>query len=95
MSQPQTGTSTLERTDTEIDPTTGEPRLSHLVAPKDGKTGAVLAMEARFNGTPVTALCGHTFVPSRDPQAFPVCQACNEILKIKTGEEHGDQVPQG
>ncbi len=47
-------------------------RLSHYV-PKDK------LMEAMVNGTPVVALCGKVWVPSRDPQKFPVCPECKEI----------------
>lgn len=89
MTQPSGGTITLTRPDTEIDPTTGEPRLSHIIPPKDGKEGHVRIMEARIEGTPLTALCGHIVVPSRDPKAFPNCQRCIEIFKANTGEEEG------
>jgi hypothetical protein len=30
-------------------------------------------------GTPVRALCGKVWVPSRDPQKFPVCPECKEL----------------
>lgn len=80
-------TSTIEQT--EIDPTTGGPRSAHIIAPKDGVAGHVLAMEARFEGTPVTALCGHVFVPQRDPKALPTCQACVDIFEEKTGAQDG------
>ena len=36
-------------------------------------------MEAMVNGTPVVALCGKVWIPSRDPQKFPVCPECKEI----------------
>jgi len=36
-------------------------------------------MEAMVTGTPVKALCGKVWVPSRDPQRFPVCPTCKEI----------------
>ncbi len=36
-------------------------------------------MEALVNGTPVTALCGKTWVPSRDPKRYPVCPTCQEL----------------
>jgi hypothetical protein len=35
--------------------------------------------EAQVNGTPVRALCGKVWVPSRDPQRFPICPECKEI----------------
>jgi len=47
-------------------------RLSHFV-PKDK------LMEAMVNGTPVVALCGKVWVPSRDPEKYPVCPECKEI----------------
>ena len=47
-------------------------RFSHYV-PKDKLTGAMV------EGTPVVALCGKVWVPSRDPQRFPVCPECKDI----------------
>lgn len=47
-------------------------RLSHYV-PKDK------LMEAMVNGTPVIALCGKVWIPSRDPEKYPVCPECKEI----------------
>jgi hypothetical protein len=38
-------------------------------------------MEAMVNGTPVRALCGKVWVPSRDPKRFPVCPECKEIYE--------------
>jgi hypothetical protein len=36
-------------------------------------------MQAMVEGTPVRALCGKLWVPSRDPERFPVCPECKEI----------------
>jgi hypothetical protein len=47
-------------------------RFSHYV-PKDKLT------EAMVMGTPVTALCGKVWVPSRDPKKYPVCPTCKEL----------------
>ncbi|WP_246004171.1 DUF3039 domain-containing protein [Nocardioides marmoriginsengisoli] len=58
-------------------------RFSHYV-PKDK------LMEAMVNGTPVIALCGKVWVPSRDPQKFPVCPDCKEIW-----ESMQDGTPEG
>ena len=30
-------------------------------------------------GTPVVALCGKVWVPSRNPDKYPVCPECKEI----------------
>lgn len=47
-------------------------RFSHYV-PREKLT------EAMVMGTPVVALCGKVWVPSRDPERFPVCPECKEI----------------
>jgi hypothetical protein len=33
------------------------------------------------NGTPVVALCGKVWVPSRDPKKFPICPDCKRIYE--------------
>jgi hypothetical protein len=47
-------------------------RYSHFVD-KDKLT------EAMVMGTPVVALCGKIWVPSRNPEKYPVCPECKEI----------------
>lgn len=37
--------------------------------------------EAHVMGTPIVALCGYVWVPSRDPQKLPVCPACAEVYE--------------
>lgn len=36
---------------------------------------------AIVHGGTVTALCGVQFLPLRDPQRYPVCQRCAELLE--------------
>lgn len=36
---------------------------------------------ALIEGTPVKALCGKIWVPSRDPNKFPICPTCKELFK--------------
>ncbi len=38
-------------------------------------------MRSLVNGTPVRAICGKVWVPSRDPKKFPVCPECKEIYE--------------
>jgi len=58
-------------------------RFSHYV-PKDKLT------EAMVMGTPVIALCGKVWVPSRAPEKFPVCPECKEIWEsMKPGGDNG------
>jgi hypothetical protein len=35
--------------------------------------------DAMVFGTPVVALCGKKWVPTRNPENFPVCPECKEI----------------
>ena len=56
-----------------------EPLQAHIVKTGPGESATAKVMEARIFGTPVEALCGHVWVPSRDPKQLPLCQACKEI----------------
>ena len=77
----------------EIDPTTGEPRCSHIVAGTDRHTGIELVMLARVEGVPVTALCGYTWVPSRDPKAYPLCSRCRDIREAVRPDQDPSEIP--
>ena len=61
---------------------TGEPAMAHIVKTEPDESAAAKVLEARIYGTPVEALCGHVWVPSRDPKQLPVCQACKEIYDM-------------
>lgn len=37
--------------------------------------------DSAVNGTPLVALCGKVWVPSRDPKKYPVCPECKEIFE--------------
>lgn len=61
-------------------------KFSHYV-PKDELT------EAMVMGTPVIALCGKVWTPSRDPERFPICPECKDIwesMDDDSGEPSGD-----
>jgi hypothetical protein len=66
-----------------------DPRFSHIVGPiytDEGKiSGSARVTEAMIMGTPVEALCGYTWVPSRNPDRYPLCPRCKEINK-RTGD---------
>lgn len=47
-------------------------RFAHYV-----KKGKIL--ESAVSGKAVRALCGKKWVPSRDPEKFPICPVCKEI----------------
>ena len=38
-------------------------------------------VESAVTGKAVRALCGKKWVPSRDPQKFPICPICKEIYE--------------
>ena len=44
-------------------------------------------VDSMVTGTPVTALCGKVWVPSRDPERFPTCPECQQIWEsMKAGD---------
>ncbi len=55
-------------------------RFSHFVE-KEKLT------EAMVLGTPVIALCGKVWVPSRDPQKYPTCPECQEVWDSMKDDE--------
>jgi hypothetical protein len=67
---------------TDEDTETGEPPVAHIVKTDPGESAAAKVLEARIYGTPLEALCGHVWVPSRDPKQLPVCQKCKEIYDV-------------
>ena len=48
-------------------------RFSHYVRKEDILRSAV-------DGVPVTALCGKKWLPGRDPEKYPVCPQCKEMM---------------
>lgn len=54
-------------------------RFAHYVTP------ASAIVEAMVTGTPCVALCGKVWIPSRDPQRYPVCPTCAEIKRERYG----------
>lgn len=68
---------------------------THIVWGGPGVSGAALVMEARVNGTPVMALCGYTWVPSRNPEKHPRCSKCDEIFEqIRDGSDNVNNDPE-
>ncbi len=61
---------------------TGEPLLAHIIKTDPGENAAAKVLEARIYGTPLEALCGHVWVPSRDPRQLPICEKCKGIYDM-------------
>lgn len=82
---------TLTREDTRTRLSTGDgdhERLAHYVWGPDPRAQIT---EAMINGTPVRALCGKVWVPSRDASRYPVCPECAEIkAALQSGAGSGD-----
>jgi hypothetical protein len=68
--------------DTEEVLQTGEPIAAHIVKTDPGENAAAKVLEARIYGTPLEALCGHVWVPSRDPKRLPLCEQCKSIYEL-------------
>lgn len=71
--------SDLQERTAPVDVDTGDhERFSHYVRKDQIVASAV-------TGTPVVALCGKVWVPSRDPERYPVCPTCVEVLATLRG----------
>lgn len=55
-------------------------RFAHYVRKAD-------ITRAMVEGVEVVALCGKKWVPSRDPDRYPVCPTCKEIMAALRGGE--------
>jgi hypothetical protein len=69
----QPGGDVLERPTIEPTDDGDHDRMAHIVLPASAVTEAIVT------GTPCTALCGKTWVPSRDPKRYPLCPSCREV----------------
>ena len=49
-------------------------RFAHYVKKRE-------ILPSSIEGTPLEALCGKKWVPSRDPERFPICPECKEIYE--------------
>lgn len=73
--QPSTKTITETEEDTPI--------LTHIIdRGNDTRSANAIILEARVLGTPITALCGYSWVPSRDPLKYPLCEKCVEMFEF-------------
>lgn len=75
--------------------TTDEPgEAAHIVLLPPELRGATTPqayiMQARVEGFEVEALCGHRWVPQKDPAPLPVCSGCLDIYQ-NDPFGHGDR----
>ncbi|MFM7488752.1 MAG: DUF3039 domain-containing protein [Actinomycetota bacterium] len=78
----ETDVRTENDVETENVPQTGRPDCAHIVKVGPGETATAKVLEARVMGTPLEALCGHVWVPSRDPKSLPLCEDCKNIYEM-------------
>jgi hypothetical protein len=69
----QSDTDLLTRPDLQDDDG-GHDRYSHYVKKEK-------IVESAVTGKPVRALCGKKWIPSRDPEKYPICPKCKEIYE--------------
>ena len=70
----------MNSTETDLRPETTDTygdhdRFSHYVRKED-------ILKANIEGVPVMALCGKVWIPNRDPNKYPVCKTCEEIMAV-------------
>lgn len=74
--------------------TSNEPgECAHIVMVPPGEkdeTPQAYVMRARVEGFAITAVCGHTWVPQRDPGPLPVCAKCMDFYQ-NNGRDLGDR----
>lgn len=77
-------TDTLEVTERKLE--TGSGDAAHIV--KDPSKVA----QAYLDGTPIEALCGKVWVPSKSVKGLPICPMCKEMADAFMDEGGADDV---
>jgi len=77
MSDTATDTQTETRVEEQLDDGDHD-RFAHYVRKSD-------LMKAYVEGESIIALCGKRWIPTRDPERFPVCPTCKEIREAALG----------
>jgi hypothetical protein len=70
---------------------TDDPIHAHIVGPLYGDNGEKIPgrarmLEAMVSGTPVEALCGYLWVPSHNPDNYPLCSRCEALVGERVGK---------
>lgn len=66
---------TSEALDTDLEEEDEDGRMSHYVRREDVLRSAV-------EGIPAIALCGKKWFPTRDPDKYPLCPKCKEMMDL-------------
>ena len=70
-------TQVLERVDTSLEQDTEQGESNEFAHYAE----AASVTEGYVMGTPVQALCGKVFIPSKNPERLKVCPICKEIVE--------------
>lgn len=73
-------TDTLTRPELQHGSGDGEHRTHIVKRPPDRESAEAWVTEARVLGLEVEALCGYVWIPARNPEKYPVCEMCRDIL---------------
>ena len=65
----------------ELETTSDKENCAHIVKTDKNEDAVAKVLEARIYGLTLEALCGHRWVPSRDPKTLPVCEECKSIYE--------------
>ncbi len=61
--------------DPQLDQGAEDPKYSHYVKKED-------IMRSAVDGVPAVALCGKKWLPNRDPEKYPICPRCVEMMDM-------------
>jgi hypothetical protein len=74
-----TDTTTTQESEVRLDQGDGDhDRFSHYVRKED-------IVRSNVEGVEVMALCGKKWIPNRDPDRYPICPTCREIMSVLRG----------
>ena len=70
----------IDVADPDVDPRLDDdaPDAAHIVTQQD-------LIHSQVTGEAIRALCGKMWVPKRNPDEYPICQACVDILNAAAG----------
>lgn len=81
---------TITEEETELD----DGSVAHIVKTEPGEDATAKVLQARVEGTPLEALCGYVWVPSKDPKQLPVCEKCKQLYQMYRDFNDGlDETP--
>ena len=75
-------TATLEYVETRTTDIPGDASHIVMVPPSEkDETPQAYVLRARVEGFPIVALCGYTWIPSKNALPLPVCSGCLDVYQ--------------